>query len=128
MSPPSNTTIGELVGPANVQFNCDTYEEVQNGTDVQVTTAWFLRFPSEENLFFIGEVGGVPTQPSFNVNGTARVVGPFPTFRNLLTLTNMTNALDDAWLICGHSVQEFNDLARWRLRLYCKQYAVTIYS
>ncbi len=117
LSPTSNTTIAELVGPASLRFNCDIYED-RSGTDVRVTTAWFLRFPSNpENLFVIQSAA---THPEFNISGTAREGGPFPTFRNSLTLINMTSALDEVWLICGHSAQGVNDLARWRLRAYCK--------
>ncbi len=120
VSPPPNTTVSEPIGPANVEFNCNTFETI-NGNVTQVTTRWFLRRPTNPGaLIIITDVD----DPEFTIGGTERpTLSPYPTFRNLLTLVEVNSALDEVLLSCGHSVQGYNELATWTLRVYCKSFS-----
>ena len=112
LSPTPSTTVAELEGPTNITFNCDTYD----GELTQVTTLWTYRLPSdsassiivnpEDHLEFV--ISGTTGNNSF----------PFPTFRNRLTIVNMTSRLDGVLLFCGGFRQGFNELASWTLRVY----------
>lgn len=108
-SPPPNMTIAELEGPTNITFNCDVYE------NVQVSTLWSYRLPSASARIIVNPDDHL----EFVINGTVRENPiPFPTFRNRLTVVNMTSRLDGAQLFCGHARQGFNELAMWTLRVY----------
>lgn len=116
VSPPNNTTVAEQIGPASRQFNCDTFETI-NEVVTRVTTAWFLRFPTNPEALIIVS----PDDPEVTIGGMMRPTDvPFPTFNNLLTIVNVTSSLDGATLSCGHTVQGNNELATWTLRVYCE--------
>ena len=116
LSPPEGTVISELLGPANVMFNCDQFRNDSGENFTQRTTQWSFKFASDPSQLVIFDD---MIHPEFDVNGTTREgPGPFPTFRNILTIVNFTERLDGTRLICGQGSQlEVNE---WTLRVYRK--------
>ena len=95
-------------------FNCDQFS-VNNDPNVttQITTAWTL-----ENFLGLSLVSiSKDDHPEFAINGTERGSSlPFPTFRNQLTIVNLTHRLHNVRLYCGHG-QDTTD-GFWDLRVY----------
>ena len=57
--------------------------------------------------------------PEFTISGTERNGSiPFPTFRNELTIVNLTRRLHNVRLYCGHSLDTTDGY--WELRVYCE--------
>lgn len=123
-SPSNGTTrAGYLGANDNFTFGCDQFRIVNESTTVQITTAWTLENFMNLDLVSVTE----RDHPEFNITGTDRgSTLPFPTFRNQLTIVNLTQRLHNVRLYCGHA-QDTTD-GFWELRVYSESMHISTYA
>ncbi len=100
----------------NFTFGCDQFQIVNENRTVQITTTWTL-----ENFLGLDLVSVTESDHNeFVISGTDRGGDqlPFPTFRNELTIVNLTERLHNVRLYCGHA-QNTTD-GYWEIRVYSK--------
>ncbi len=110
-TPPVGSVVAGLLHSGNYSFNCDQF----NSATMQITTLWSLEGFLGLNIVSVNEVD----HPEFIISGTLRgSTLPFPTYRNYLTIVNLTQRLDNTRLYCG-TARNVTD-GFWEIRVYCK--------
>ena len=117
-TPSIGTVVAGLPG-TNHTFNCDQFSSNNNVT-TKITTAWLL-----DNFLGLSLVSiRTNDHPEFAITGTERGSDfPFPTFRNQLTIVNLTHRLHNVRLFCGHGQ---NTDGYWELRVYSECVCVCV--
>lgn len=118
-TPPVNTVYADLPNTHHsFTFNCDQFCEDSSGNIVQATTIWSLdSFRDSPDLVFIDST----LHPEFFINGTEKEqVLPFPTYRNMITIVNLTQRLHNVTLFCGQGRRSRD--GSWDLRVYSESH------
>lgn len=114
VSPPAGSVVVDFEGPTNKSFMCEQFSN-SSGNVTQVSTLWSYRLASDPgSLKLVFE-----RDREFEISGTANPnMLPSPTYRNVLTVTNLTLRLSGVRLICGQGDQ--SEVVEWIIQIYRK--------